>query len=129
MQQELLQSQEQQLREAQMFKAEEAEKDRQASLLEAQIRAAGYGAQSDINKNLQSDYIDVLDKLKEDQRYQDEMNLKREAHYVQKQQTDEKLNVEREKIQAQQNIANKQLEIAKENKNKYDRASSNKKKK
>jgi len=129
MQQEQIQSQEQQLREAQQFKADEAEKDRQARILEAKIRAAGYGAQSDINANQQSDYLDVLDKLNQDQRYQDEMNLKREMHYVEKQQTDEKLNVEREKIQAQQNIANKQLEIAKENKNKYDRDSSGKKKK
>jgi hypothetical protein len=129
MQQEQLQAQDQQLKEAQQFKAEEAEKDRQARILEAKIRAAGYGAQSDINANQQSDYLDVLDKLNQDQRYQDEMNLKREMHYVEKQQTDEKLNVEREKIQAQQSIANKQLEIAKENKNKYDRGSSDKKKK
>jgi hypothetical protein len=120
MQQEQIKAQEQQLKEAQQFKADEAAKDRQARIIEAQIRSAGYGAQVDINQNQQSDYLDALDKIKEDQRYQDEMNLKREMHYVEKQQTDAKLNVEREKLQAQQNIANKQLEIAKENKNKYD---------
>ena len=69
-----------------------------------------------------------MDKLNEDQRYQDQMNLKREMHYVEKQQTDAKLNVEREKLQVQQNIANKQLEIAKENKNKYDAGRGKKKK-
>jgi len=120
MQQEQIKAQEQQLKEAQQFKADEAAKDRQARIIEAQIRSAGYGAQVDINQNQQSDYLDALDKIKEDQRYQDEMNLMREMHYVEKQQTDAKLNVEREKLQAQQNIANKQLEIAKENKNKYD---------
>jgi hypothetical protein len=129
MQQEQLQAQEQQLKEAQQFKAEESEKDRQARIFEAKIRAAGFGAQSDINMNQQSDYLDALDKINEDERYQSEMNLKREMHYVEKQQTDEKLNVEREKIRAQQSIANKQLEIAKENKNKYDRGSGDKKKK
>ena len=129
MQQEQIEAQERQIQQAQQFKAEESEKDRQTRILEAQIRAAGYGAQSDINQNAQSDYIDVLDRLKQDQRYQNEMNLKREMHYVEKQQTEDKLNVEREKIQAQQSIANKQLEIAKENKNKYDRASPPKKKK
>jgi hypothetical protein len=129
MQQEQIQSQEQQLQQAQQFKAEEAQKDRDARILEAQIRAAGYGAQSDINKNMQSDYLDAMDQLRQDQRYQDEMNLKREIHYVEKQQTDEKINVERQKLQAQQDIANKQLQIAKENKNKYDRPSSGKKKK
>jgi hypothetical protein len=129
MQQEQIQAQEQQMQQAQQFKADEAEKDRQARLMEAQIRAAGYGAQVDINQNQQSDYIDVMDQLRQDQRSQDEMNLKREIHYVEKQQTDEKLNVEREKLQAQQSIANKQLEIAKENKNKYDRSSSGKKSK
>jgi hypothetical protein len=129
MQQEQIKAQEQQLQQTQQFKADESQKDRDTRLLEAQIRASGYGAQVDINQNQQSDYLDAMDQLRQDQRYQDEMNLKRETHYVEKQQTDAKINVEREKIQAQQNIANKQLQIAKENKNKYDKGSSDKKKK
>ena len=120
MQQEQLAAQEKQLQMAQQFKAEESAKDRQARIVEAEIKAAGYGAQVDINKNEQSDYIDAMANLQQEQRYQDQMNLKREEHVTKKVQTDEKLNVEREKIQTQKEIANKQLQIAKENKNKYD---------
>ena len=128
MQQEQLQSQEKQLQMAQQFKAEEAEKDRQARILEAQIRAAGYGAQADINQNQQSDYMDALAKIQNQQQYQDQMNLKREKHATDKIQNEQKMDIERQRLQTQRDIANKQLEIAKENKNKYDAKSSSKKK-
>lgn len=129
MQQEQAAAQEKQLQMAQQFEAEEADKDRQNRITEAQIRSAGYGAGVDINQNQQNDYLDALDRLQGEQRYQDEMNLKRETHLVEKQQTDAKIDVEREKIRAQQQIANKQLEVAKENKNKYDRGGKSSKKK
>ena len=105
---------------AQQFKAEESEKDRQARILEAEIRSAGFGSSSDINMNQQSDYLDALAKIQTEQRYQDQMNLKREEAYSTRDTANQKLNVEREKIQAQMKVADKELEIAKENKNKYD---------
>jgi hypothetical protein len=120
MQEQQIQAQQQQMQMAQQFKAQEAEKDRQARILEAEIRSAGYGAQSDINLNQQSDYMDALAKIQTEQRYQDQMNLKREQVYSNRDTTNQKLSVEREKIQAQVQVANKELQIAKENKNKYD---------
>jgi len=128
MQQEQLQSQEKQLQMQMQFKSDESQKDRDTNITVAEIRAAGYGAGVDINQNQQSDYVDALAKIQDDQRYQDEMNLKRETHLVEKQQSDDKLDVERQKIQTQKDIANKQLQIAKENKNKYDKPGSAKKK-
>jgi len=128
MQQEQLAAQEKQLQMAQQFKAEESAKDRQTKLMEAEIRSAGYGAGVDINKNEQSDYLDAMANIQQEQRYQDQMNLKREEHLTNKVQADEKMNVEREKFQAQKEIANKQLQIAKENKNKYDVSKKPKKK-
>jgi hypothetical protein len=120
MQEQQIKAQQEQQQIAQQFKSEESEKDRQARILEAEIRAAGYGAQSDVNLNQQSDYMDALAKIQTEQRYQDQMNLKREEVYSNRETTNQKLNVEREKIQAQMTVANKELEIAKENKNKYD---------
>jgi hypothetical protein len=128
LQEEQLASQEKQIQMQMQFKAEEADKDRQNQITVAEIRAAGFGAQSDINQNLQSDYIDAMDKMREDQRYQDQMNLKREEHMYKRDESQQKLTVEREKLQAQKEIADKQLQIAKENKNKYDIKSSDKKK-
>lgn len=128
MQEQQLQSQEKQIQMAQQFKAEEADKDRQTRLMEAQIRASGYGAASDINQNQQSDYLDAMAKLQNQQQYQDQMNLKREKHMTDAMQNDQKLDIERQRLQTQKDIANKQLEIARENKNKYDSKTPSKKK-
>jgi hypothetical protein len=128
MQEQQLQSQEKQIQMAQQFKAEEADKDRQTRLMEAQIRASGYGAASDINQNQQSDYLDAMTKIQNQQQYQDQMNLKREKHMTDAMQNDQKLDIERQRLQTQKDIANKQLEIARENKNKYDSKTPSKKK-
>jgi hypothetical protein len=116
------------LQAANQFKAEESEKDRQAQVTVAQIRAAGMGAMVDINKNEQSDYLDAMSKIQEQQNYQETMNFEREKEINRTSQAQEKHNIEREKLQAQQQIADKQLQIARENKNKYDFQKSNKKK-
>jgi hypothetical protein len=129
MQQEQIEAQERQLQMAQQFKAEEAEKDRAARLTEAEIRAAGFGSTVDINKNLQSDYIDAMDKIKDEQRYQDTMNIKRESENFKREQGAQRIEIDREKLQTQKEIADKQLQIAKENKNKYDANKSSKKEK
>jgi hypothetical protein len=126
MQQEQLAAMEKQKQMDLQFKAEQADLDRQNNIVVSEIRSAGYGSQSDINKNEQSDYLDALERIQNEQRYNDQMNLKRESQMVSKQQTDEKLAVEREKIQTQREIANKQLQIAKENKNKYDKGAKKK---
>lgn len=120
MQQEMINSQERQLQMSQQFKAEQAQLDRQARITEAEIRAAGYGSAVDINKNLQSDYQDAMERIRSEERYQDQMNIKRETELTRKEQGAQKLNIEKERLQTQKEIANKQLEIAKENKNKYD---------
>jgi hypothetical protein len=120
MQQEMLESQERQKQMDLQFRTEQADLDRQTQLTVAEIRAAGYGAGVDINQNEQSDYQDALEKIRGEQRYQDQMNLKRESEMNKKLQTDQKLSIDREKLQTQKQIADKQLQIAKENKNKYD---------
>lgn len=103
------------------FEAEQNEKDRQKDILVAEIRAAGYGSTEDINNNEQSDYLDALDRIQSQNNYTEQMNFDREKE-INKQLTErEKLNVKREEIASRRDIANKQLQIAKENKNKYDK--------
>jgi hypothetical protein len=110
------------------FRAEQADLDRQTQLTVAEIRAAGYGAAVDINQNKVSDYQDALEGIRNEQRYQDQMNLKRESELTKKELGGQKLNIEREKLQTQKEIADKQLQIARENKNKYDVGKSSTKK-
>jgi hypothetical protein len=110
------------------FEAQENEKERQKDITVAEIRAAGYGAMQDINQNLQSDYMDAMQDIRETTKYREQMNIKREQNAVQNTMNQRKMDIEKERLQTQRDIANKNLEIARTNKNKYD-VQSNKKKK
>ncbi len=111
------------------FEADQNDKDRQAQIIQAQIRSAGYGAQVDINQNQQSDYLDALERIEKQKGYQEEMSFKREQALNEVQLTREENNIKNRELQTRQSIADKQLEIARTNKNKYDVKSSDKKKK
>jgi hypothetical protein len=100
--------------------AAEKEKDRQRDILVAEIRAAGYGAMADVNKNEMSDYADQMKEIRSSEQYQQQTDLQREKEVNRMSIESQKSQIEREKIQAQRDIADKQLQIAQENKNKYD---------
>jgi hypothetical protein len=70
-----------------------------------------------------------MDRIKDEQRYQDTMNIKRESENFKREQGVQRIEIDREKLQTQKEIADKQLQIAKENKNKYDVKGSSKKEK
>ena len=120
MQQEQLQAQQQQEQMKLQFEQQENEKDRQNDLMIAEIRAAGYGAQTDINQNQVSDFRDAMADMKESSRYREQMNMQRDQSIMKQQESKAKMDVEREKLRTQQSVANTNLEIARENKNKYD---------
>jgi len=105
------------------------EKNRQRDILVAEIRAAGYGSMSDVNKNEESDYVDAMKGIRESEQYQEQTNLQREKEVNRMNIDTQKNQIEREKIAAQKEIANKQLQIAQENKNRFDVKQQNKKEK
>jgi hypothetical protein len=98
----------------------QAEKNRQRDILVAEIRASGMGAMVDINKNEESDYVDAMKEIRQTQEYQDQTSLQREKEVNRMNIDSQKNQIEREKLQTQKEIADKQLQIAKENKNKFD---------
>jgi len=97
------------------FKAKEAEKERRKDLLVAEIRAAGYGAMQDVNKNQQSDYLDALDKLKSSEEYQSTMQLKSTESNNKNQIENKKLDIEKQKLDVMREDSNNKLKIAREN--------------
>jgi hypothetical protein len=106
-----------------------AEKDRQRDILVAEIKAAGFGAGQDVNENQISDYEDSMENIQKSEQYQSQNQLEREKENNRLRINQDKNGIEREKIQAQKEIADKQLQIARTNKNKYDvKPTSNKKK-
>ncbi len=129
MQTEQLQSQEKQKQMEIQADAEKADKLIQKDITVAEIRAAGYGAQVDLNKNEMSDYQDSMKEIRQTEQYEQQTNLQREKQINENFRGTQKLDIEREKIQAQKEIADKQLQIAQENKNKYDSKKNQDKKK
>jgi hypothetical protein len=109
--------------------AAEKEKDRQRDILVAEIRAAGYGSMVDVNKNEESDYVDAMKEIRQSEQYQEQTQLQREKQSSENMRQSQKMAIEERKIQAQQDIADKQLEIARVNKNKFDKPNSENKKK
>jgi len=102
------------------------EKNRQRDILVAEIRAAGMGSMVDINENKQSDYVDAMKELRATDEFQAQTNLQREKETNRMNADAQKNQIEREKIAAQKEIANKQLQIAQENKNRFDGNKQNK---
>ena len=127
MQQEQLQAQAQEKQAERQFQTEEKDKDRKKDLMVAEIRAASYGAQADIDQNQQSDFKDAMQDMRKRDEYREQMNFKREESANKNANDQARLNVDREKLATQREIANKNLEIARENKNRYDVESSKKK--
>tara|TARA_R100001443_G_scaffold25355_1_gene38197 strand:+ start:15217 stop:17940 length:2724 start_codon:yes stop_codon:yes gene_type:complete len=104
------------------------EKDRQKDILIAEIKAAGYGSMSDINQNQMSDYRDAMSDIKKTEQYRTQTQIAREKENTKQVQNNEKNSIEREKLQVQRDVAETQLQIARENKNKYDKGKSGKEK-
>jgi hypothetical protein len=127
MQEQALQAKAQEEKLKRDFEMAEAEKNRQRDILIAEIRAAGYGAAVDVNKNEMSDYQDAMKDIRQSEQYQEQNSLQREKQVNENMRQSQKMDIEREKIQAQREIADKQLQIARENKNKFDNKTEKKK--
>jgi len=129
MQKEQLASQEKQKQMEIQAAAERDDKMIQKDITVAEIRASGYGAMADVNENKQSDFMDAMKEIRETEQYQSQTDLQREKLSDDMVKHSQKMSMEQQKLQSQQDIANKQLEIARVNKNKYDGKSDSKKKK
>lgn len=108
---------------------QEKEKDRRKDILIAEIKSAGYGAMQDINQNMQSDYLDALGQIKKSEEFQESMNLQNTKESNRQVLDREKTQIEREKMQTQIRLKQTDLEIARENKNKFDKKKPDTKKK
>ena len=128
MQQEQIKSQQETEKMKLDAQAAEKEKDRQRDILVAEIRAAGYGSMADVNKNQMSDYADAMKEIRSSEQYQEQTNLQREKQVNENLRQNQKIDIEREKLQTQKEIADKQLQVARENKNRFDKKDNKKEK-
>jgi hypothetical protein len=129
MQQEQLASAEKQKQMEIQAAAERDDKMIQKDITVAEIRASGYGAMADVNQNQVSDFQDAMKDIRQTEQYESQMNLQREKQTNENYRETQKIDIERQKLNVQREIADKQLQIARENKNKFDKPNKNDKKK
>ena len=120
MQQEQIAAQQQEQQAAREFETMKQDKEIQKDLTVAEIRAAGYGAQTDIDENKMSDFRDSMKDIQKREQYQDQMNFKRDQAVRDESNKQEKLSLDRDKMTLQREVAQTNLEIARENKNRFD---------
>jgi hypothetical protein len=105
------------------------ELNRRRDILVAEIRAAGMAGAVDLDKNQQSDYLDILEKIKGSQEFAQNIDLQKSKEGSKTEQDQAKNEIEREKIAAQIQMKGMDVQIAKENKNKFDKKAADSKKK
>tara|TARA_R110001592_G_scaffold126655_4_gene338062 strand:+ start:9335 stop:12088 length:2754 start_codon:yes stop_codon:yes gene_type:complete len=120
MQEQQLQAQQQEATAQRQFEQSQNEAEIQKDITVAEIRAAGYGAQSDVDQNMQSDFTDAMKDMRQRDEYREQMNFKKEQASSDNANKRAKMDIDREKLNTQREIADKNLQIARENKNKYD---------
>ena len=109
--------------------AQESEKDRRKDIIVAEIRSAGFGATQDINANKIDDFTDTMNTLRDSAEYQDTVNIQQQKENHRVTQDATKVQLKREEMMLQRDLKNQDLTIARENKNQYDRKTSETKKK
>jgi len=128
MQKEQLESQEKQKQMMIQSEAEKQDKQLENNITVAEIKAAGYGAAVDVNKNEMSDYQDAMKDIRQTDQYQQQTNIARDKQANENLRQSQKMSIEQQKLQMQKEIADKQLEIARINKNRFDKGGNDKKK-
>ena len=103
------------------FEAEQNQLDRESDEKIAEIKAAGYTGQQDFNQNSQSDYIDTLEYLDKKNAKQEDQALARTRELNKNIFDQQKLQLSKEELTTRERIANKQVQVARINKNKYDK--------
>ena len=69
---------------------------------------------------MQSDFRDAMQDMEKREQYREQMDFKRDESIRRDSMSRAKMDIDREKLQTQRDIAATNLEIARENKNKYD---------
>lgn len=103
------------------YDAEQAALNRENQIQVAEIRSAGFTAMNDRDENKQSDYIDTLEYLDKRNAKQTDQSLSRERDLNKNITEQRKLELARQAIDSKERIAEKQLQIARVNKNKFDK--------
>jgi hypothetical protein len=75
-----------------------------------------------------SDYQDAMKDIRQTEQYQAQTNIARDKQANENLRQSQKMSIEQQKLQMQKEIADKQLEIARINKNRFDKGGNDKKK-
>ena len=103
------------------FEAEQKQLDRDKDVQVAEIRSAGLTGMNDRDENKQNDYIDTLEYLDKKNMKEADQAIARDRELNRTITEQRKLELQRQEMISKERIAEKQLQIARTNKNKYDK--------
>jgi hypothetical protein len=102
------------------FESKENDKRNRTNILISEIKASGFGSTSDMDGNGQNDFLDAMDKIKKTDAYVDTVGIQDRKASSDAKFKGEELNVKREEMALKRELKEKDLQIAKENKNSFD---------
>jgi hypothetical protein len=103
------------------FQAEQKALDRANDIQVAEVRSAGYTAMQDMNKDNQSDYINTLEYLDKKRAQETDQAMARDSALAKQANEQQKNDLKRQELATRERIADKQVQVARVNKNKYDK--------
>jgi hypothetical protein len=103
------------------FQAEQKALDRANDIQVAEVRSAGYTAMQDMNKDNQSDYINTLEYLDKKRAQETDQAMTRDSALAKQANEQQKNDLKRQELATRERIADKQVQVARVNKNKYDK--------
>ena len=120
MQQQMIQAQQEEKQHERDHEWQLNEAKMRNNVVVAEIRAAGYGSMMDIDENKRSDFADRMDEIRKSDEFNQQIDIQREKIANQKVKDENKMALEREKLAVMRENKDKDLQIARENKNQYD---------
>lgn len=99
----------------QQFEAEQKQLDRDARIMEAEIRAAGFSGAVDIDQNMRNDYLDNLKVITGQQHHAEKMNIEKEKLSANIKLKSADLDIQQQKIREESKRTNAMTQVAKIN--------------
>jgi hypothetical protein len=103
------------------FESSENQKDRQVDIAEATIKAMGFANESDVDSNAIPDVLEVSKFNSQLGQFQEKMALESKKGMIDMQKHKDTINLKEKELAVKQQMKEKDLQIAKANKNKYDK--------
>jgi hypothetical protein len=113
-------SRKEQLSMEQDFETKENDKRNRTNILISEIKSSGFGSTSDMDGNGQNDFLDAMEGIRKTDAYVETVGIQNKKANNDAKYKGEEMNIKREEMALKRELKDKDMQIAKENKNSFD---------